>query len=355
MNRGGLESRLMDIIRNLDFQRVQMDIFTYRLEPGLMDEEAEAYGCKIYYNKPLTIRNMFQYVEYFADFLRKHPEYQIIHAHQDAWCSVFCKGAKLAGVPIRIAHSRTAISSFNIKNMLKNIIKLPVGKYATHFFAVSDLAGEWLFGKRNVKKGKVEIWHNAIEAKKYQYDAEKRNEKRQELGVTDKYVVLHVGNFTPPKNHERIIKIFREIYRKRKDAVLLLVGKEENPNIRTIVEQLEIKNAVRFLGTRTDINELLFAGDIFLFPSIFEGMPGAVIEAQTAGLPCVISDSITKEVCITNHIVQVPLSVSDEVWAEQVLRMQEPDRIAAYEEIRKAGYDIDVLVKKLTKFYETAL
>lgn len=355
MNRGGLESRLMDIIRNLDFSRVQMDIYTYRLEPGLMDEEAKSYGCKMYYNKPLTPKNMFGYVHYFAKFLREHPEYKIVHAHQDAWCSVFCKGAKLAGVPIRIAHSRTAISSLSLGNMVKNVIKIPTRKYATHFFAVSDFAGIWLFGKKNFKNEKVEIWPNAIECRKYVFNEKKRREKRSELDIENKLVVLHVGNFTPPKNHEKIIKVFYEVCKKRKDAVLLLAGEELNPAIRHLAQQLKIADKVHFLGTRTDINELLWAADVFLFPSIFEGMPGAVIEAQASGLPCVISNAITKEVCITPLVRQLSLKRSDEEWASTVLRAQKTGRMDTLDLMKKAGYDIETLVEKLTRFYESVI
>lgn len=355
MNRGGLESRLMDIIRNLDFSRVQMDIYTYRLEPGLMDEEAKSYGCKIYYNKPLTPKNMFGYVHYFAKFLREHPEYKIVHAHQDAWCSVFCKGAKLANVPIRIAHSRTAISSMSVSDTVKNIIRIPTRKYATHFFAVSDLAGEWLFGKKNMKRGRVEIWPNAIECQKYKFNEEKRGEKRKELKVEDKLVILHVGNFTPPKNHERILKIFKTISSRRSDAVLILAGREDNPNIRILAKEMQLEDKVLFLGTRTDINELLWAADVFLFPSVFEGMPGAVIEAQASGLPCVISNAITREVCITPLVRQLSLKRSDEEWASTVLKAQKTGRMDTLDLMKKAGYDIETLVEELTRFYESVI
>lgn len=355
MNRGGLESRLMDIIRNLDFSRIQMDIFTYRLEPGLMDEEAKSYGCKIYYNKPLTPKNMFQYVHYFEAFLKKHPEYQIVHAHQDAWCSVFCKGAKLAGVPIRIAHSRTAISTRSLGNMVKNVIKIPTKKYATHFFAVSDLAGIWLFGKENVKSGRVEIWPNAIECQKFTFEEEKRQEKRRELDIENRFAILHVGNFTPPKNHEKVIRVFYEVCKKRKDAVLLLAGEELNPSIRILSQELNVADKVHFLGTRTDINELLWAADVFLFPSLFEGMPGAVIEAQAAGLPCIISNTITREVCITSAVCQLSLKRSDEEWALAILKAQKVGRIDTLKSMVEAGYDIGTLVEKLTCFYESVM
>lgn len=352
MARGGLENRLMDIIRSLDFQRVQMDIYTYRLEPGAMDEEAESYGCRIYYNKPLNIGNMFGYVHYFASFLREHPEYKIVHAHQDAWCSVFCRGAKLAGVPVRIAHSRTSIDAFSLKNLAKNIIKIPAKRYATHYFAVSDYAGEWLFGRKNMEAGRVKIWPNAIECSKYELDEAVRRDKRKELGIEGKMVILHVGNFTLYKNHEKVVRVFQEIRKKRKDAVLLLAGNECRPNVRALAEELQIENDIQFLGVRSDVKELLWAADVFLFPSIFEGMPGAVIEAQAAGLPCLVSDSVTEQIKITSLVTFQSLRDSDKAWAEKLLNLCREERGSQLEAMQKAGFDAKTLTEQLTLFYE---
>lgn len=355
LNRGGLESRLMDIIRNLDFNRVQIDIYTYRLEEGVLDEEAKSYGCKIYYNKPLTPKNMLWYVNYFSAFLNKHPEYHIVHAHQDAWCSVFCKGAQKAGVPVRIAHSRTAISTFSMENMVKNIIKMPARRYATHLWAVSKVAGKWLFGEKNMLTGKVEIWPNAIECKKYMFSEDKREEKRRDLGIDNKLVLIHVGNFTPPKNHEKVIRIFKEVTKRREDTVLLLAGTGENGHIKQLVEELDISNKVVFLGSRNDVNELLWAADVFLFPSLFEGLPGAVIEAQAAGLPCVISDTITEEVCITPIVTQLSLNSGAEDWAGSVLKIAEKGRTDTTKIMQDSGYDVESLVIELMHFYENVL
>ena len=155
MRHAGLETRLMDIIRNINRERVIIDVFSYQLNKGVFDDEIVSLGGKVYYNPPLTPKNMFWYVRYFRDFLLSHPEYKIVHAHQDAWCSVFCKGAYLAGVPVRIAHSRTAISGHSLDYMAKNIIKIPARKYANYYFAVSEKAGRWLFGDKLVDSGKV--------------------------------------------------------------------------------------------------------------------------------------------------------------------------------------------------------
>lgn len=343
----------MDIIRNLDFSRIQMDIYTCRIEEGILDQEAKSYGCKIFYNKPLTVKNMFEYVHYFAAFLKKHPEYKIVHAHQDAWCSVFCKGAKLAGVPVRIAHSRTSIASVSLGNLAKNIIKIPAKKYATHYFAVSDYAGEWLFGRKNAAKGKVQIWPNAIECKKFEFNEEQRERKREELGIKEKLVILHVGNFTPFKNHEKVIRVFYEVSKKRRDAVLILVGKESTLNARALAKELHLMKRIKFLGVREDINELLWAADVFLFPSIFEGMPGAVIEAQAAGLPCLVSDTVTKQICITPLVTLFSLKLSDKQWAKKLLEIHKVGRSNQIKAMREKGFDAETLVERLTKFYES--
>ena len=323
---GGLETRLMDIIRNIDKERVIIDVFTYRMEPGIFDEEVKAFGGKVYYNPPLTVKNMFWYVSYFRDFLKEHPEYKIVHAHQDAWCSVFCKGAYLAGVPVRIAHSRTAIRAKNLKHVAKNIIKQPIKKYATHFFAVSENAGRWLYGDKMYEQGEVEIWPNAIEASKYYYNSEIRDRIREENHWQQKYVIMHVGNFTPPKNHPFILKVFREVYEKDQGAMLVLVGKGDHASLDKYIEENKMGEAVFFMGSRTDVNELLQGADVFLFPSIFEGLPGALVEAQAAGLPCVLSDTIAKEVHISPNIKVNSLNESPLVWAEDVLNYKNYER-----------------------------
>lgn len=358
LNRGGLESRLMEILRKMDFNRVCIDIYTYRLEKGLMDDEAKKLGCTIYYNKPLTVRNMHSYVNYFAEFLRKHPEYRIVHAHQDAWCSVFCKGAYKAGVPVRIAHSRTAISTITLRNIAKNIIKLQAKKYATHCFAVSDKAGEWLFGKKMMKKGKVQIWKNAIDCGKYVYDEKIRFEVRNEVGLSNEFVIMHVGNFTQPKNHEFIIDVFEQIIYNGTDAKLVLVGADtpvehNEKRIRDIVQEKKLADKVIFMGLRDDVCRVLQVADVFLFPSLFEGLPGAVIEAQAAGLPCVVSDTITKEVCILDSTVMLSLQLPVSQWAQKIEEFMTHKRKNTMQQMINAEFDVNSLVDKLTKFYES--
>lgn len=350
----GLENRLMDIIRNIDRKRVQIDVYTYQMTPGLYDEEVRRLGGEVYYNPPLTIKNMFWYVKYFRDFLKSHPEYRIVHAHQDAWCSVFCKGAFLAGVPVRIAHSRTAISCNSLGYLVKNIIKLAAKKYANYYFAVSGKAGRWLYGSKLYDSGKVQIWPNAIDAEKFYFDPAVRDRVRKENRWDGKYVVMHVGNFTQPKNHPFILKVFNEVVKKDRNALLVLAGSGDHTEIDRYIQEHGLGEYVQFLGSRRDVNELLQAADVFLFPSIFEGLPGALVEAQASGLPCVISDTIAEEVHINPDLAVLSLSRSAEFWAEQVLGYRTYRRESTQKYIEQKGFDIHSLTEKLSLFYEHA-
>ena len=350
----GLENRLMDIIRNIDNKRIQIDVFTYQLEKGLYDDEITSLGGTVYYNPPLNVKNMFWYVKYFRDFLLKHPEYKIVHAHQDAWCSVFCKGAYLAGVPVRIAHSRTAISGFSPEYVLKNIIKLPTRKYANYFFAVSEKAGKWLYGEKNVKKGLVQIWPNAIDSKKFYYKPKSREFVRSQNKWEDRFVIMHVGNFTKPKNHPFILNVFKLVHEKYSDSLLVLIGSGDTTNISKIIEANDLSDCVSMLGKRQDVYSLLQGADVFLFPSIFEGLPGALVEAQASGLPCVISDSIAEEVRITPFLSVLSLRDNIDCWVESILKYKDFKRLNTSSYISEKGFDIDSLTEKLCTFYEAA-
>lgn len=354
MNKGGLECRLMDIIRNWNCSEIVLDIFTTSLDKGFFDDEVINRGSKIYYNPKITIYNMAHYVYYFKQFLLLHPEYQIIHAYQDAWCGVFCKGAKKAGVPVRIAHSRTANNRFSIKDIVRNMIKISAKKYATHYFAVSGLAGKWLFGEHALEQGRVIIWPNAIDSCKFLFNPSIRNDVRKNLGLKNKSVIMHVGNFTPSKNHHFILEIFQCLCKKNNKAILVLVGTGNVHKYQKIAKKLQISDKVLFLNSRDDVDRLLQAADVFLFPSIFEGLPGAVLEAQAAGLPCIVSENVTHEVKITPLVEFVSLRKEAEEWATIVCSSLDCPRQNTLDYFIKSGFDINILIGRLKEFYNNA-
>lgn len=355
MDKGGLESRLMDIIRNVDTNRVIIDVYTNSHEQGYFDNEIELYGGRVFYSSSNSMFHLLRKVLDFKRFLKNHKEYSIVHVHRNELSTLYCAGASMAGVPVRIAHSRGANIQLSLSRLFKDIIKLPLKKYATNYFAVSVPAAIRLFGKRSYAQGQVMIWPNAIDCRKFVYNPEVRTRIRTQLGLENAFVIIHVGNFTIPKNHDFLLYVFRELKKKEQTAKLVLVGGGKSERYLTKAASLGITDSVLFLGSRSDVDELLQAGDVFVFPSLHEGFPGAVLEAQAAGLPCVISNSITSEVCLLSTTKQLPLSASPDRWAQEILLMKDSVRKDTYDAIVQAGYDVVSLSEKLTMFYETSI
>ncbi|MCL2426031.1 MAG: glycosyltransferase [Oscillospiraceae bacterium] len=350
MNRAGLESRLMDIYRNINREYVQFDFYTFRKKTGYFDDEIKSLGGRVYYNDPISVSRMCQVTKIVHDFLLCHPEYKIIHAHMNQWCGIILKGAKKARLPIRIAHSRTALGKHSIKNTVKNIIKLSTNKYATHKFAVSHNTAIWLYGKNS----NATVWPNSIDSQKFCYNAETRARIRAELDMTNKYVLIHVGNMRPVKNHMFIIDVFERLKQKKPNSKMVFIGADHMDGyVQAYAETKKTSNDILFMGARSDVNEIMQAGDVFVFPSFYEGFSGTIIEAQTAGLPCIISDTITHEVCLTDHIVQVPINKGVEPWVEQILQFESAERVNNYQLVCEKGYDVFTLCDNLEKFYLT--
>lgn len=351
MNRGGLETMLMNYYRHIDRRRVQFDFLVHRAERADYDDEIESLGGKIY-RLPRLVPWSLSYHKALDSFFETHPEYQIIHVHQDCLSSVILKAAKKHGVPVRIAHSHCANQDKDLKYPIKLCCKKWIPTYATNLFACGRDAGRWMFGG-----APFQILNNAIDAKAYTFSPRKRADMRAALGLPNEaFVVGHVGRFSPPKNHNGLLAIFEEIHRRDNDAVLLLVGDDRcelGNKIHEKVKSLGLKNHVIFTGVRSDVNDLLQAMDVFVFPSNYEGLPVTMVEAQAAGLPCYISDHVPPECALTDLVTTTPLSASPETWADSILTAHK-DRGDTYDEIAAAGFDIAENAKWLQNYYEEA-
>ena len=353
MERAGLESRLMDIYRNIDREKIQYDFYTNRWTEGEFDKEILSLGGKVFYSNPILIGKEHKKISEFELFLKEHEEYRIIHAHVNEWCALFCIGAKRANVPNRIAHAHGANKTFSIKTLYKNIIKRFINRNATHFLAVSKEAGINLFGKEAYDSGKVLVYPNAITTNNFRFNAKTRERIRNDLGLEDSLAIFHVGNLLPVKNHLFLLNVFTAVKANNTKSKLILVGEgEQRSVIERFVENNGLNDSVIILGKRADVPQLLQAADCFVFPSFHEGFPGAVLEAEASGLPCIISDTITDEVVITNKVKKMSLSLSPEAWAKVIINAIEPIREDCVDNIVSAGYDIVDLSKKMMAFYE---
>ena len=197
-----------------------------------------------------------------------------------------------------------------------------------------------------------QILNNAIDTESYTYDLHKRDVMRSRFGMNDKFVVGHVGRFSYPKNHRFLIDIFAAVHAVDPAARLLLVGTGDlEGQIHQKVSRLGLDEAVQFLGVRSDVDRILQAVDVFLLPSLYEGLGMAAVEAQAAGLPCIVSDEVPRLCDMTGHVFFLPLDARPEQWAEEVLKAVRLPRESQKEKIAAAGFDIQTTAKWLSDFY----
>lgn len=347
MGRGGLETMLMNYYRHMDRQKVQFDFLVHRQERADFDDEIEALGGKIY-RLPRLVPWSKSYLSALNRFFDEHPEYKVVHVHQDCLSSVILKVAAQHNVPVRVAHSHSASQDKNLKYPIKLWYKRSIPRYATDLFACGRNAGDWMFGGAPYR-----TLNNAIDVAAYRCDAAKRAAVRHRLGFADELVIGHVGRFNLPKNHPFLLEIFSALLKKEPNAILLLVGGgDDMPKIQAKARELGITGHVRFLGVRSDVADLMQAMDVFVFPSLYEGLPVTMVEAQTSGLPCMISDKVPEECIITEGLVDVmPLSASADAWADKILEKRAIPRTDHSEEVAAHGFDIEAEALKLQEFY----
>lgn len=346
MGRGGLETMLMNYYRNIDRSKVQFDFLTHRSEKADYDDEIEALGGKIYH---LPRLNPFSrsYLKALDRFFKEHREYQVVHCHQDCLSGVVLKVAKANGVKFTIAHAHSASQDKNLKYLIKVIAKKNIKKYSDQLFACGDEAGKWMFETDDFK-----VINNAIDTDLYTYNKEKSLEVRRKLGIEGKFVVGHVGRFNYPKNHKFIVDVFDEVQKMEPDSVLMLVGDGDlRGEIEDKVKALGLVDKVKFMGVRSDVNDLMQAMDVFLFPSLYEGLPVTMVEAQASGLKCIISDKVPTECAITDNVQVVKLDDGSKIWANQVLQYKNYERRNTKQDIEKANFDIKANAKWLQEFY----
>lgn len=355
MNRGGAETMIMNLYRHMDRERVQFDFVENSLVPGVFDEEIRSLGGRIYYCPHYNGKNHFAYQKWWEHFWNEHAaEYRVVHGHIGSTAAFYLAAAKKHGV-YTIAHSHGADSTNVLRQSLYSILSFPTRRIADYFFACSEQAGIDRFGKKvAAQSDRYRILNNAVDTTLFGFEEKKRMKKREELSLSDgEYVLGHVGRFTEEKNHEFLLDIFAECVKRDPSAKLLLIG--DGPlrqEMEEKAERLRVADRVQFLGVRSDVSELMQAMDLLLFPSKNEGLPVTLVEAQTAGLPCVISDSIPKDCILCGDLVTAfSLSEPAAEWAMQVLSRREENRRDHSHEVAAAGFDITETSKWLEGFY----
>lgn len=351
LDRGGAETMVMNLYRNIDRSKIQFDFMVHTSEDCDYDEEIIALGGKIYSISAYSGKNHFEYKKEWHNFFQEHTEYKIVHGHVRSTAAIYLKIAKKHGM-VTIAHSHNTSSGKGISATAKNIMQYPIRHTADYLLACSEYAGEWLFGKRVKDKNNFFILKNAINAEEFIYDEATRNEIRKELGIENKFILGNVARFHEQKNHTFLIDVFKNVHDKNNESVLLLVGQGDlKQEIKDKVSDLGLTDSVIFTGVRSDVPDLLQVMDVFVFPSLYEGLGIVAVEAQAAGLKCVVADSVPKEAFVTDLISSVSLKDSSDIWADRILKETTYDRRNTYQEIYDSGYEVKDTSKWIESFY----
>lgn len=356
-NIGGLETYLMQQFDHLDKTKVTYDFVNITSEDEIVFKDkilqagSHIYGVRSRHSNP--IRHYWQWIT-LLHHIAKNYKGIVLNSNSVTYIfPIFI--ARFFGIPMRIMHSHNSGFEQRIGFAKKVIMKMNrfLLKWgATNYFACSQLAGKWMFGE----KTPFTVIPNAIDCSKFCFDSEIRNEMRKSLHIEDKFVVGHVGRFTYQKNHGFLIDVFNEIHKINPKAVLLLIGDAVGnmsyyEKAKQKVQQYGLIGCVQFLGMRNDVPLLMQAMDCFVLPSRFEGLPVVGIEAQAAGLPCFFSDTITREVGLTELAHFVSLKDSSEDWAKKITVAHAVNRKEAVNQVKAAGYEIESVAQKVQDFY----
>lgn len=343
---GGLTTVMMNYWRAMDKSDLQIDFASTNAPSQILIDEISAKGS-CYHQLPPRKHILAYLKELF--FLSKR--YDVLHVHGNSATSVLELGAaKFAGVKQRIIHNHNSVTNHPILNK----ILLPFFKRSyTEALACSNLAGQWLFGKNNFS-----VVRNAIDLQKYFFSQDSREKKRTELGfLQNDFVVGHVGKFNKQKNYPFIVEVFAELHKINPHSKLLLVGGGDLENsIRIKVDKMGLAESVVFAGLRTDTAEIMNAMDVFLFPSLWEGLPLSALEAQASGLPVYLSNVISEEVCISDNLKSLSLEESADSWAKCILSTSDTSHrydnsLKNQKKLAKWGYNIYFEADSLRNLY----
>lgn len=353
---GGINAFFYNMLSNMDCNAFCIHIYvpgiilTYQLADLFKELGAVIYtgGKK---EEPFR-ETAWQDLEYLTSL----NHYDVIHSNSGKiWFQYYaCYFGIKNNIPKRIVHSHSALLPRIKQEVQKqeDTYREYILENATDFLACSQKAATWLYGPEFQE---YIVLKNGINLEKYRFDKEIRSKYRKELEIENKFIIGHVGRFAEVKNHTFLVDIFMEITRHNRDSILLMAGDGELfGDIKYKAEMCGLKDKCMFLGIREDVPELLQAMDVFVLPSLFEGFPVSLVEAQASGLPCIISEEITEEVCLCKEVKRIPLNRNAKYWAEEILKYKDTgrERASHYLELKALGYDAQDAVKYLWKLYD---
>ena len=349
---GGIESLLYNLFSTIDREEITFDFVKKIDEIGEFERPIRELGGHIYKSPKFNGFNYFSCKKWWGNFFDRHQDYKIIHVHDASSSMVYLGEAKKRDIKI-VAHSHN-VGNAGFKGVVKKLTKAPLRKSADYYIGCSDEAGEYLFGRDIVNSDRYTTLSNGIDVAKFAYDEDARKEIRNYLGIKDDELVLgHIGRFTKVKNHDFLIKLFAEVHSFKENTKLLLIG--DGPllaDVKTKVEKFGLQNSVIFTGTKINPEKFYSAMDIFVFPSIKEGLGIAAIEAQASGLTVIKSQGVTKDIDITGNVVELNLEEPIINWTREIIQNKPFERNLCTKKIKNSRFDINETANILLAIYQ---
>ena len=348
LNVGGSQTLMLNIYRSIDREKMQFDFILDHPDETYFAEDVKALGGRIYAMPSFRGTNAGEIRRDWNNFFYTHPDYTVLHSHVRSYASLYLPVAKKHGLKT-VIHSHSSSNGGGMTAAVKNALQLPLREQADVLMACSQEAGEWLYGKRACRSERFMLLPNAVDTRLYAPDEGRRRVLRRELGLENRLVVGHVGRFNEVKNHSFLLDVFKCVHDREPDSALLLVGEGElQMAMAEKAVALGVADDVIMTGNRNDVPALLGAMDVFAFPSLWEGLPVTVVEAQAAGLPCLISDTITHDVDVSPLVSRLPID-DPAPWAEAILKR--PPRSDVRADIIRAGFDVQASARMLFDLY----
>lgn len=353
MDRAGIETMLMNYYRHMDRSKIQFDFLCNKKKPGAYDDEIAAMGGRIYRTPGLNPLRYAEYLSFMKRLFRENPEYRIVEAHNGALGVYALYAARRNRIPVRIFHAHGASISKDWKLPLKLFCKRLLPLNMNQHFTCGMAAGRCYFGRKIMNNQDYVLIPNAIEIDRFSFNDMVRNQIRDRYGLQERHVVGHVGRFCPQKNQAFLLHVFAELKRLDPVAHLVFIGDgNQLEEVRQKAQMMGLQDSVSFLGNIPNVEEWYQAFDVFVLPSVWEGLPVVGVEAQTADLPCIFSDSVTDEIGILKKTRFLPLNKGYTYWAKAIVESLSFDsRGDVRSVIADHGYDISVEAEKLQNLY----
>lgn len=344
---GGIEKFYMNYYKKMS-SSFSFDFITHENDSIEYKKIIDKKNDKLYIFPKLGLKNILTFHKKIKNFFYEHHDYDIVHCHMANAACFYFREAKKYGIKVRILHGHLTKYADIFSHSIRNFFLVKLGKiYSTHSMACGIEAGKFLFGRKNFV-----VMNNSIELKKFDYNKTFRKEIRDKYKIADDDIIIgHVGRLAPVKNQKFLIKLLAVLIAKNKNYKLMIIGSGDLKNdLFAYAKELGVINKTIFVDSTDEVYKYYQAFDLFALPSFSEGLPVVGIEAQVSGLPCLMSDNITKEVQITDQAIYLSISNINN-WVEEILKIKKLDRKSNMALLSESVYNLENEVKKLEKYY----